>query len=186
MLDADLTVIDEQAFNVTLTGDGNSNRFTANVGADVLYGFGGDDTLSGGAGSDILDGGEGDDTLDGGAGDDTLTGGRGNDTVRGGAGDDTIVAVGGSDTFDGSEGSDTLLEDNTGLEEFSVDLYFDLSTGKHGVVGKETGIDEVISVENYTIEEAFNVTLTGDGNANRFTANAGAAVLDGVGGDDTR
>ena len=126
----------------------------------------------------------GDDTLIGGSGDDRLYGGYGNDTVRGGAGDDTIIAGGGSDTFDGGEGSDTLLEDNTGLREFSVDLYFDLSTGKHGVVGKETGIDEVISIENYTIEEAFNVTLTGDENANRFTANAGADILYGFGGDD--
>ena len=171
-----------------LKGAGGDWVWGAGIGShtdnDTLIGGAGDDTLDGGAGNDILDGGEGDDTIEGGDGDDTLTGGRGNDTVRGGAGDDTIVAVGGSDTFDGGEGSDTLLEDNTGLEEFSVDLYFDLSTGKHGVVGKETGIDEVISVENYTIEEAFNVTLTGDGNANRFTANAGADVLYGFGGDD--
>ncbi|MBT5950634.1 MAG: hypothetical protein HOG90_05835 [Betaproteobacteria bacterium] len=183
----------EQHFTIRVYNDGNdlleggegNDVLHGGTGDDDILGKKGDDTLSGGNGSDILDGGEGDDTLDGGAGDDTLTGGRGNDTVRGGAGDDTIVAVGGSDTFDGGEGSDTLLEDNTGLEEFSVDLYFDLSTGKHGVVGKETGIDEVISIENYTIEEAFNVTLTGDGNSNRFTANVGADVLYGFGGDDT-
>jgi Ca2+-binding RTX toxin-like protein len=157
-------------------GTAYNDTFVGSDGDETFYGFDGNDTLYGGSGND---------TLSGGAGDDRLTGGRGNDMVLGGAGDDTIIAVGGSDTFDGGEGSDTLLEDNTGLEEFSVDLYFDLSTGKHGVVGKETGIDEIISVENYTIEEAFNVTLTGDENANRFTANAGDDVLYGFGGNDT-
>ena len=182
----------EQHFTIRVYNDGNdlleggegNDVLHGGTGDDDILGKKGDDILEGSNGNDVIDGGEGDDTLDGGAGDDRLTGGLGNDTVRGGAGDDTIVAVGGSDTFDGGEGSDTLLEDNTGLEEFSVDLYFDLSTGKHGVVGKETGIDEVISVENYTIEEAFNVILTGDGKANRFTANAGEDVLYGFGGDD--
>ena len=164
---------------------GGKSWIEAGDGDDVVTGGASEDRIRGQGGDDKLSGNDGNDYLFGGAGDDTLDGGAGDDMVLGGAGDDTIIAVGGSDTFDGGEGSDTLLEDNTGLEEFSVDLYFDLSTGKHGVVGKETGIDEVISVENYTIEEAFNVTLTGDENANRFTANAGDDVLYGFGGNDT-
>ena len=159
----------------------------------VILGAGGDDSITAAGGTQFIYGGPGDDTVDGGAdddtiygndGDDLLRGGSGNDVVEGGSGNDTLVADGGADVFDGGAGNDTLLEDMSGVTDFSKELYFNLSTGKHGVVGKTTGVDDLISLENYTINAAFNVIVTGNEDANVFISNWGADEVYGNGGDD--
>lgn len=68
-------VIDAQAGDDTVYGDGGDDILSGGTGADRLFGQGGDDSLSGGAGNDHLIGGAGADRLDGGAGTDHMWGG---------------------------------------------------------------------------------------------------------------
>ncbi|APX24094.1 MAG: hypothetical protein CML50_12865 [Rhodobacteraceae bacterium] len=68
-------VIDAQAGDDTVYGDGGDDILSGGTGADRLFGQAGDDSLSGGAGNDHLIGGAGEDRLDGGAGTDHMWGG---------------------------------------------------------------------------------------------------------------
>ncbi len=97
------------------------------TGADVLTGKNLADRLYGGAGADLLNGLGGADHLEGNAGNDWLNGGAGNDTLLGGAGDDTLD--GGAGGL-GNVGND-ILSGGTGSDTY--------------VVGKDAGVDTLLS-----------------------------------------
>ena len=140
----------------------------------------------------------GDDVLNGGAGDDRLSAWIGNDEVYAGAGNDTIINTGGEDLFDGGSGVDTLItdlsqsvKDRLGLS-LDFDIVFDLTAEdphmRHYAVtpdGTDYAWDEIYSIENYTLIGDFDVTLTGDDQANILVSDSGDDVLRGGAGNDT-
>ena len=168
-----------------------ASKSSASLGSD-------DDTLDGGAGNDTLSGGAGDDVLRGGDGDDKLSAWIGNDEVYAGAGNDTIINTGGEDLFDGGSGVDTLItdlsqsvKDRLGLS-LDFDIVFDLTAEdphmRHYAVtpdGTDYAWDEIYSIENYTLIGDFDVTLTGDDQANILVSDSGDDVLRGGAGNDT-
>jgi ELWxxDGT repeat protein len=79
---------EQQPFNLTLTGGGDT---------DILFGRAADDTINGGGGADQIWGGRGDDTLTGGSGLDVFhfAPGDGNDTIT-----DFSALFGGNDRID--------------------------------------------------------------------------------------
>ena len=180
-----------------LGGNEGDDILSGGAGDDVLIGGSGNDTLDGGAGDDILEGGDGDDVLRGGDGDDKLSAWIGNDEVYAGAGNDTIINTGGEDLFDGGSGVDTLItdlsqsvKDRLGLS-LDFDIVFDLTAEdphmRHYAVtpdGTDYAWDEIYSIENYTLIGDFDVTLTGDDQANILVSDSGDDVLRGGDGDD--
>lgn len=128
--------------------------------------FGGSTTsndlvLTGNDGDNVLQGGNGDDTLIGGGGDDTLYATGMNGTRIGGAGDDTYYYRFGTIVEEAGGGIDTILEAGP------VDL------------------SELPNVENVTLTEATQVTVTGNALANLLVSVEGYNTLDGAAGDDT-
>ena len=114
-----------------------------------------------------------------------------------GAGNDTIINTGGEDLFDGGSGVDTLItdlsqsvKDRLGLS-LDFDIVFDLTAEdphmRHYAVtpdGTDFAWDEIYSIENYTLIGDFDVTLTGDDQANILVSDSGDDTLDGDNGDD--
>jgi Ca2+-binding RTX toxin-like protein len=92
-INTDATRINDDRF----VGSAASERVTAGVGRDLLYGHAGDDYLDGG---DVLDGGDGNDTLiaGGGEGPNILKGGNGNDVYKFDEKVDIIIDTGGLDS----------------------------------------------------------------------------------------
>lgn len=119
--------------SITINGNSNANRITADKRNTTIDGGAGNDTLIGGAGADSLFGGEGADILTGGAGNDTLWGGAGNDTLTGGAGRDVFMYSGGSDVIsDYVAGQDTIRAEGATVSRSALsgsDIVFTMSTG---------------------------------------------------------
>ncbi|MGB3317031.1 MAG: CAP domain-containing protein, partial [Albidovulum sp.] len=94
--------------DLTLRGNGQSNRLVGNDGDNLIKGYRGHDTLIGGDGNDTLNGGTGRDTISGGADDDLLSGKSGSDVLRGNNGNDVLRGSTGYDTLKGGSGDDTI------------------------------------------------------------------------------
>jgi VCBS repeat-containing protein len=73
-----------------------------------------------GAGDDMVTGGAGKDRLIGQAGNDTLNGGAGNDKLKGGAGEDTFVYTSGKDVVKDFEGGDTIQLSSAMMDGMSL------------------------------------------------------------------
>lgn len=117
--------------------------------------------LIGNAGTNVLTGGNKKDLLNGKGGDDVLEGGRGKDTYIGGSGNDWATVA---------------AKQNTGIK---VNLL------QERVIDDGAGNAEVIrGVENLN-GTANADRLIGDNDANIFSPNGGADVIDGKGGNDT-
>ena len=197
---------DERSFEVGFdTVAGTHGRLNSTVGQDTITGIE-NFTLKGNFNAVVTGGDEdnifitdaGDDVLNGGAGDDRLSAWIGNDEVYAGAGNDTIINTGGEDLFDGGSGVDTLItdlsqsvKDRLGLS-LDFDIVFDLTAEdphmRHYAVtpdGTDYAWDEIYSIENYTLIGDFDVTLTGDDQANILVSDSGDDVLRGGAGDDT-
>lgn len=94
-----LTLLDEEDFNVSFDIDGTGNTLN--------------NRINGNNANNLLDGESGNDTLIGGGGIDTLIGGIGNDSLAGGAGDDRLTGNAGKDRFvfkSKTEGLDTITD----------------------------------------------------------------------------
>ncbi len=118
--------INGQGGNDTITGSAADNDIGGGTGNDSLLGGDGSDSLGGedgndfvdgGAGNDVIGGGDHDDTLIGSAGDDVIDGGNGvdfidggsgNDELKGGDHDDTLIGSAGDDVIDGGNGNDFI------------------------------------------------------------------------------
>ena len=199
------TGFDERSFEIGFdTVAGTHGRLNSTVGQDTITGIE-NFTLKGNFNAVVTGGDEdnifitdaGDDVLNGGAGDDRLSAWIGNDEVYAGAGNDTIINTGGEDLFDGGSGVDTLItdlsqsvKDRLGLS-LDFDIVFDLTAEdphmRHYAVtpdGTDYAWDEIYSIENYTLIGDFDVTLTGDDQANILVSDSGDDVLRGGDGDD--
>lgn len=108
-------------FKDYMVAGGNTIRFLAGGGNDVVIGSDvrdviflgdGNDRGFGNGGSDFMKGGAGNDLLKGGAGDDTLYGEDGDDNIQGGDGDDFIFGGRGDDRINAHRGADTIVFDN--------------------------------------------------------------------------
>ncbi|MGF1524580.1 MAG: Ig-like domain-containing protein [Leptolyngbyaceae cyanobacterium] len=143
-------VIEGQAGDDVLRGDGNS-RASGNVegGNDLLAGGAGRDRLGGKGGNDVLLGGEDDDQLWGDAGNDLLFGGLGNDQLTG----DDFSGGQGSDLFVLAlgYGTDTITDFEIGTDYFGLvgDLTFaDFTLGQKGQDTTVSVSDETIAILN--------------------------------------
>ncbi|MDC0336118.1 hypothetical protein OAN24_04420 [Pseudodesulfovibrio sp.] len=147
----DITILDGNVGDDTLSGGGQNDLITGEGGDDDIYGGAGNDSLDGGsgadsiignAGNDTIDGGTGDDTIDAGAGDDLILGGSGNDditssgndTIDAGIGDDLIHVSADTESLDGGAGTDTLRSsdsmDLTGLDLTNIEVLDMYTAGK--------------------------------------------------------
>ena len=163
------------AFNDTIAGDANNNVLDGGGGvntADYSYGlYGVTVDLSMGT---ATDGFGGSDTLFnfqnviGSSNDDTITGDSNDNVIVGGLGDDIIDAGGGTNTIDYSN------------DPGAVSVY--LAYG-YAYDGWST-LDTLSNIQN-VIGSAYNDTLTGDSNDNKFIGGAGDDVIDGGGGTNT-
>jgi Ca2+-binding RTX toxin-like protein len=177
-----------------IQGNALVNKIDGAAGDDTIEGLGGGDTLIGGAGNDWLSyensaaavtvtlvakqaaqtsGGDADgdiatlfENIIGSDNDDTLTGDAGVNVLMGGLGDDALDGAGGNDTVDYSY--------YVGGQGFQITIGLDAS-GNATTSGNLNDVDTLTSIEN----------LTGGGENDFFTGNAGINVLKGGGGDDT-
>jgi hypothetical protein len=142
------------------------------VGVQLLLDGGpGNDTLTGGAAGDALVGGEGNDSLIDSRGPDDLDGGPGNDTL-------TDNYFGEADVFDGGDGTDEVGV--TRNAPFTVTLDGQANDGLPGE-------GDQVKAENVRTWGDGDVTVTGDGGPNAFTASGpghGNATFNGAGGND--
>lgn len=170
-------------FGDEITGDNSMGR--------DLAGNNGNDTITGGSQNDTIRGGSDSDILSGFGGDDEIFTGNGNDTVFGGAGNDTIHETGGgTKQINGGSGIDTFVLDMTTFngtgappQLFVIDT--DLSQNYQGspAFPQET-YDTLSGIENYTLIGDFNITLTGDNQANHLITDLGDDLIDGLGQND--
>jgi VCBS repeat-containing protein len=145
--------------NLTLTGADAING-TGNTLNNIITGNTAANVIDGGAGADSLYAGAGDDTLIGAAGNDLLDGGTGSDAMSGGAGDDTYIV---------DNSNDVVVESvNSGIDTVHAGVTYTLSG----------------NVENLTLTGTANIDATGNALDNVITANSGANVLAGLGGND--
>ncbi|WP_426227121.1 cadherin-like domain-containing protein [Pararhizobium sp. DWP3-4] len=147
----------------------NLNTGTASgqeIGEDTIWNF---EVILAGHGDDSVIGSDEAERIEAGAGDDFVEDNGGGDVVAGGAGNDTVLgaADGADDHYDGQSGFDTL----------------DYSRAAHGVVidfesgvatGLDIGSDVLMSFEQ----------IIGSAQADVFSVNVSAAVLEGGAGDD--
>ncbi|TFW14353.1 calcium-binding protein [Brevundimonas intermedia] len=184
-----VTVGSTNNFELTVTGDGESNtirfntifdnysgfvRFNGGGGADTLFGSNNNDTLFGGSDNDALYGRGGDDRLYGGSGADELDGGLGADRMEGGSGNDRYfidnlgdvvieVAGGGTDTVDSVLTFNGSLAANANIENINL-----------------TGDAAINAAGN-----ALNNTIIGNSANNGLNGGKGADTLIGGLGNDT-
>ena len=189
-----------------ILGFGGDDTLLGRVGADTLDGGDGLDTASyrgslhkvtvdltlavqagiGHATGDILIsienllGSAYNDTLTGNGGDNLLAGSWGDDSLVGGAGDDSLDGGAGADTMDGGAGLNTV---SYAAAEIGAKVDFAPASGFPQGSGAAEG-DAFISIQ-VLVGSAFNDTLLGDVEANRFEGGAGNDSLDGRGGEDT-
>jgi Ca2+-binding RTX toxin-like protein len=179
-------------------------------GADLLAGEAGDDTaFAVGAGSTV-EGGDGDDTLssharscllDGGLGEDFLyaTYNYGPSTLSGGEGDDTLASAGGPELLPRDHGrSYDRLVGGTGNDAYRVnanqDIIVELPGGGIDLVEAYVSVNLAPEVENLVFRargvwnangNALDNHMTGNADANRFSAGNGDDTLIGGEGYDT-
>ncbi len=166
-LRADASSFDALNDGQYIPGTDNGEELSGGAGRDLLLGRGGDDTLNGGDQADVLRGEAGNDALNGGNGDDVLRGGDSDDVLRGGAGNDLM---------DGQLGADTAsFSDATNGVTVSLAIAGEQNTGQ--------GIDRLLGLGSLE-GSAFNDSLVGNGDANRFRGGGGNDTLDGGDGDD--
>jgi len=180
----------------SLTGLAGNDSLTGNSSDDVLAGGSGADTLDGASGIDLADygasaaavtvsldlaagtaqtsGGDaaGDvlsniEAVAGSAFNDTLTGGAGADKLLGNDGDDRLRGAAGADTLQGGAGIDTAVY--TGSTAVTVVL------GAATQAGGDAAGDSLDAIEN----------VTGSGQGDSLTGDAGINRLEGAGGKDT-
>ncbi len=140
---------------------------------DNLVGTAFNDTIAGAGGDDELSGGLGDDKLLGGIGDDVLTGGKGRDLLNGGVGIDEMTGGRGNDKYFVDRVEDTVRElKGRGMDQvISSKISLDLADFKN--------------IENLKLTQSADLSLTGNGKANRLVGNGGDNVLTGLRGSDT-
>ncbi|GAA4336703.1 hypothetical protein GCM10023165_14150 [Variovorax defluvii] len=108
-------------------------------------------------------------TLQGGAGSDGLSGGAGNDVLDGGAGADRMAGGAGNDTYVVDDVGDVVKENaNEGTDTVQSSVSCTLGA----------------NVENGTLMDGGDTSITGNALANILTGNSGNNVLDGAGGAD--
>ena len=113
---------------------------------------------------------DGNDTLRGGAGDDTLHGGNGNDTLAGDGGRDVLHGGAGNDYYIVRDALDTIAE---------------TATGGLDIVQSTVSLRLGAYIENLYLQLSSALEGYGNGSDNRLIGNAGANVLNGIGGNDT-
>jgi Ca2+-binding RTX toxin-like protein len=127
-----ITIADDVAIAVDLSGGEGFDQLKAGGGPATLRGGPGNDTLTGSPVNDKLFGDDGDDRLIGldgedelrggdDNGNDLLEGGLGNDILFGGPGSDRLLGDGGNDDLDGGDGDD-VLEGGFGSDTLIVGL----------------------------------------------------------------
>ncbi|MCU7264582.1 calcium-binding protein, partial [Pseudomonas koreensis] len=192
--------------DLTLTGNSLDNVLTGNAGNNTLIGGAGADTLIGGAGNDIYEvdnindvvieqANEGHDlvrtsisyvlsnnledanllgnadlTLTGNSLDNVLTGNAGNNTLLGGLGADTMIGGAGNDIYGVENVNDVVVElEGEGRDLIRTKVSYTLSA----------------NVEDGTMLDSADLTLTGNSLDNVLTGNAGNNTLLGGQGADT-
>lgn len=138
---------------------------------------------TGNARANTILGNDADNWLDGDAGNDSLVGGAGNDTLDGGTGNDTLFGGAGSDVYYVDSLGDRVFETPTAT-----------STVDAGGAGN-TDVDKVFASVSFTLgryleelellEDAGNISGTGNTAANTITGNDGDNRLNGKLGKDT-
>jgi hypothetical protein len=142
----------------TTTGAGTGDFFQGDALRDIVDGLGGNDDLNGGSGHDVLTGGNGDDLLNGGTENDTMYGGAGNDKFIVDNAADFVVELIGEGTVDRVYASVSYQL----LAEAEVEI---LNTASNGGVGA--------------------INLVGNEFAQTIIGNAGANIINSLGGVDT-
>lgn len=171
-----------------VSGTQLDDTITGNSADNVLRGNYGNDTIRGGAGNDSITGGDGRDLLIGGSGNDMIDGGWDLDILYGEAGDDTFILSnpwygGYGEVYVGGAGNDTL--DISGVIGFSTTTV-NLADGVFTYAGGSPDYGEIAlsSVEYFIGSDAAD-SITGSGEWNRLTGNAGDDVINGLGGFDS-
>jgi len=142
-----------EAFDLSTTG---TQKLTGNALNNRIFGSGGADSISGAAGADTLGGGDG-----------------GADTLDGGLGDDVYVELLGDDTYLISQAGDSITVGESG----GTDTVIVSVAGGHGLLNL-TGDNSFI--ENAKFTGTGSVQITGNGEANVLTGNAGNDTLLGA------
>jgi Ca2+-binding RTX toxin-like protein len=168
----DIVVENGMAPGGTLSGTEGDDTITGSSGDDTINGLGGNDVLLGNAGNDSLDGGAGRDDLHGGDGNDTLVVGDNDDSgqgqfLNGGPGDDVMI---------GSASHDAYMVDSLG------DSLTD--TGGHDAVFSSVSFVAPEWLEQLTLMGSASINATGNNLNNTLHGNAGANVLQALGGND--
>ena len=193
------------AYDDVINGDAGNNELQGNGGDDTLNGGTGTDTLEGGAGNDTLIANLDGDTLDGGAGADDVADFSaassvtvnltntdttvGSDTLRnieniiGTAGDDTFSGNSQNNHFDGGSGGTDTVHFNRAEITTGVTANLTNNVASYTFDGNAT-TDTFENINNLTGSNSAD-TLTGDGGTNILTGNNGNDTLYGEGGIDT-
>ena len=173
--------------NLYILGNGDRNSLTGNFGNNLLVAAVGDDTLLGEGGNDYLVGGDGGDLLDGGSGINTMDGGQGSDTYVINDHADRIINEitgldGGIDLVRSRFNFDPILGD--GLDQFDPMVPDNSPSLTKAKSFASSDLGSFYHLENF---ELLGTASYGVGNAlgNSITAGQSAALLLGMGGEDT-
>lgn len=164
-----------------VSGEGRAQRINLNEGtlSDVLGAIGNlgiafgamIENAFGGGGADTIFGNDLDNDLRGGAGADQLFGGAGADTLNGNTGSDVLVGGVGDDVFFVDNAADRIIEGvGGGYDIVRTSVNFTLAAG--------------IAVQELRADGGGEISLTGNGSANRLVAGTGVNSLTGGGGRD--
>lgn len=189
--------------NLDASGNPDANSLIGNFGNNSLFGLGGDDTLLGQGGNDYLIGGEGGDLLDGGSGVNTMDGGLGFDTYIVNDRNDRVINEtagldGGLDlvrtffNFDPIQGiridpltGAYITNDDGGI---IYDYQPNFPDNSPSITKSQSfaslDLESFYNLENFELlgEAAYGV---GNALANSMVAGQSAALLLGMGGEDT-
>lgn len=162
---ADITpipVFDLSAIN----GDSGNNSLTGTTGDETLNGNAGNDTLNGGGGNDKLFGGDGNDWLASGSGNDTLDGGNGTDWLVFNSTAGATVDLRQTTAQNTGDGIDTI----TNVESLSG------GAGANHFTGNDFA--------NHFLGQGGDDRLFGNGGDDTLDGGAGNDMLDGGSGND--
>ena len=174
--------------NVNLaTGKASGDGSDTLISIEDVIGSDGDDIIVGSTADNELTGGLGDDNLSGGGGNDIIYAGTGDDVVDAGEGDDILIGGdgAGNDKFIGGAGTDTIKY-TSATAAITVNLSATKDHARSIPSGDKAsiGVDQLSGIEN-VIAGNYDDFLTGDANANTFTAGTGNDTIDGNSGKDT-
>jgi Ca2+-binding RTX toxin-like protein len=193
------------AENTYILGNRDGNSLWGNVGNNLLVGAAGDDTLLGQGGNDYLVGGDGGDFMDGGSGQNTMDGGTGDDTyIINDRSDRIIYFIEDNNTpnnttddtlhgeIAGADGGVDLVRtffnfdpiQGTALEPFQPDQPDNSPSSSKAPSFASRDLKSFYNLERFELlgEAAYAV---GNALGNTISAGPTAALLLGMGGDDS-